>query len=79
MSNHRATHYHCKSTRTVDGYSTTELYKFTEFHAAAIGAILHSDGIDLAAAIKLCELWTRNGPQTDIQYSYSVPFVKGNR
>ena len=78
MNNHRAKQYHRKFTRTSDGYTTTELCEFTEVQVASIGAILHSDGIDLISAVKLCKQWTRSGQHVDVQYSYSVPFVKSN-
>jgi hypothetical protein len=75
MHNHRAKQYQCAVTRS-DGTQQVDLFDFTIHQADSVGAILHPDGINLTAAMKLCDRWTRRHNHADIQYSYKVPFTK---
>lgn len=58
----------------------SELCPFTEAQAAEIGAVLESDGLPIIHAIRLCQKWNNAAMQyptsNNIQYSYSIPFVK---
>ena len=61
----------------------TELCPFTEAQAAEIDSVLETDGLSIVNAIRLCQKWNRAALQyptnNDIQYSYSIPFVKRER
>lgn len=73
---HRVLKYSATVYYASTGSSSTGLYPFTEAHAAEAGTVLETDGIPLAAAIKLCEKWTKRGNHGDIRYTYHVPFAQ---
>lgn len=72
MAHHRVKKYECTVWRASTGQSETRQQEFTAIQAAEAGAILHSDGICLRSALKLCESWTRRGQHRDVRYSYRI-------
>lgn len=54
------------------GSSNTKQYPFTQEQADEVGAVLEPDGINIEAAHKLCNKWTRLGNRGDIIYRYWV-------
>lgn len=74
--NHRVLKYEATVYYASTGSSHTAQYPFTQVQADEVGAVLESDGINIIAAKKLCEMWTTRGNRGDIRYSYSIPFVK---
>jgi hypothetical protein len=54
------------------GSSMTKEYPFTEEHANEANAVLEVDGLNIEAARKLCNKWTRLGSRGDVIYRYWV-------
>jgi hypothetical protein len=71
VNKYEATVYHSSTCS-----SHTKLRPFTQAQADEVGAVLETDGINIVAAQRLCEKWTKRGSRGDIRYSYRVPFCK---
>lgn len=76
---HRVLQYEATVYHSSTGSSHTKLYPFTQAQADEAGTVLETDGIDLMAAIRLCEKWTRRGNHASIQYTYRIPFVPNKK
>ena len=74
MPHHRVLKYEATVYYASTGSSHTKQYAFTQAQADEVGAVLETDGINIIAAQKLCEKWTRRGNRSDIRYSYRIPF-----
>jgi hypothetical protein len=77
MDHRRVLKYEATVYYTSTGSSHTKQYAFTPEQADEVGAVFHSDGIDLAEAERLCEIWTKRwtkrGRSESIRYSYRIP------
>ena len=78
--NARVAKYKRTITNIATNKSRGELVPFTNQQAMEMGAVLEPDGLDITAAIKLCEKWNRTAEQSSkngkFRLSYSIPFVK---
>lgn len=74
MPTQKVDKYEATAYYTSTGSSHTKLYAFSEAQAAEIGAVLEEDGIDIVAAQRLCEKWTKRGQHTSIHYTYRIPY-----
>lgn len=54
------------------GSSMTKEYPFLEEHALQMKTVLTEEGIDIEAAHRLCNEWTRKGNRGDIIYRYWI-------
>lgn len=57
------------------GDSYTETIPFTQVQASEFGAVVEPDGLNVVAAQRLCDHWTKLGSYGSIQYSYAPHYA----
>lgn len=75
MSNRKVQQY-IRTVRNVStGDSYTEVETFTQVQASEFGAVVEPDGLNVVAAQRLCDHWTKLGSYGSIQYSYAPHYA----